>query len=301
MLGREDMFSRFDDLAQRTGGPPLRAQAKCGPPIPGDPIAEIVRRARETTVVFIGEAHDDPRDRAFAARVVQALRPEGYEIFAAETLFPQVDATTPEPLLSDGSYTKEPAFGAELSLAKRLGYRLVAYDAAGSRGENLMSMIFNASPRAKVIIHGGGDDEGIGVPPYIKQRTGVDPLTINQHACISSAGSEVLATGFDPPAPTRSDLFVGHGPLTFKDGRPAWRQEAGQKPAPVPAPFLAAKEPIVIEARPVDASLQVVPADRLYLKPGERLPLLLQPGRYRVDAWTASGAINSEPEMVTVP
>lgn len=320
-VGREDMFSQLNEMARKKNYLPWHEQKTCGVAVAGDPIAEIVRRARETSVVVISEYHDEPRDRAFAARVVRALRTEGYAIFAAETLFHDVDASTPEALLTDGIYSEEPAYGAELALVKRLGYRLVPYEITEAQGEqatnaddreriqaeNLMAAIFKSSRRAKVIIHAGGSYERSNpgadyhdMVEHLKRLTGIDPLTINQRDCASSTGSVVLAAGFDPPGPTRSDLFVGQPPLTFKDGRPAWRQEAGQKPVPVPPPFLAANEPIIVEARPVGTLLQIVPTDRLYLKPGEQLPLLLAPGQYRVDAWTASGPFNSKPERVTV-
>lgn len=41
-------------------------------------IAEIVHRARETSVVILNEAHYSPRDRALALEVARALRPLGY-------------------------------------------------------------------------------------------------------------------------------------------------------------------------------------------------------------------------------
>jgi hypothetical protein len=320
MLGREDMFTQLYDILRRNK-PSLQGQTVCGAVVSGDPIAEIVRRARQTNIVVISEYHGDPRHRAFAARVVQALRSEGYSIFAAETLFNGVDHSSPNALLTDGYYTEEPTFGTELALAKRLGYRVVPYEITDAQAmtsktsddrermqaENLMSAILQTSREAKVLIHAGGarersnsGDDYHHMVEHLKRLSGIDPLTINQTDCVSATASVVLAAGFETPAPTLSDLFVGQPPLTFKDGRPAWRQEAGQKPASVPAQFLAAKEPIIVEARPADVSLQVVPTDRLYLRPGETLPLLLPSGQYRVDAWTASGPLNGEPQLLAV-
>ena len=40
-----------------------------------DAIAEIVRRAKTTNIVILNEAHNIPRDRAFALQVARALRP----------------------------------------------------------------------------------------------------------------------------------------------------------------------------------------------------------------------------------
>lgn len=52
---------------------------------PHDAIEEIVRRARDTSIVILNEAHNSPRDRAFALQVARALKPLGYSILAAET------------------------------------------------------------------------------------------------------------------------------------------------------------------------------------------------------------------------
>src|SRR5688572_13485606 len=50
-----------------------------------DALGEIVRRARDTRIVIINEAHDTPRHRAFSLEVAKALRPLGYTHLAAET------------------------------------------------------------------------------------------------------------------------------------------------------------------------------------------------------------------------
>ena len=51
-----------------------------------DAIEEIVRRARTTKIVILNEAHNSPRDRAFALEVARALRPLGYSVLAVEAL-----------------------------------------------------------------------------------------------------------------------------------------------------------------------------------------------------------------------
>ena len=44
-----------------------------------DAIEEIVAVAGKTSIVILNEAHESPRDRAFALRVARALRPLGYK------------------------------------------------------------------------------------------------------------------------------------------------------------------------------------------------------------------------------
>ena len=42
----------------------------------------------------------------------------------------------------------------------------------------------------------------------------------------------------------------------------------------------------IVEARLADEPDEAVPVDRLLVRPGETLPMLLAPGRYRVESWT---------------
>jgi hypothetical protein len=44
-----------------------------------------------------------------------------------------------------------------------------------------------------------------------------------------------------------------------------------------------------------------VPADRVLVDPGEDIPLLLAPGRYRVRAWLENGALTPEVPLVVRP
>lgn len=104
-----------------------------------DAIAEIVRRARDTGIVILNEAHSHPRDRAFAWRVAQALRPLGYSMLAAET-FDNEPPYAGKPTLverlahdrfvriSTGFYTRDPVYAAFLRNALAIGYEPVSYE-----------------------------------------------------------------------------------------------------------------------------------------------------------------------------
>lgn len=179
-----------------------------------DAIAEIVRRARSTSIVILNEAHYSPRDRAFALRVARALRPLGYSILAAET-FTDASRLAADGFarVNSGAYLKDPVFAGFLREALALGYRPVAYEMtmeqrakAGDLAEretaiaaredaqvaNLMAAVFAATPGAKVFIHVGHShvaesalplDEGKRIEwmaARLKKATGVDPLTIDQ-------------------------------------------------------------------------------------------------------------------------
>lgn len=96
------------------------------------------------------------------------------------------------------------------------------------------------------------------------------------------------------PSPKQSRHFRIHffrdertgSPVTFENGGPSWRQRAGQRPVPVPGALLNSTLSTIVEARFATGLDEAAPVDRLLLRPGETLPLLLAPGRYRVESWT---------------
>lgn len=178
-------------------------------------IAEIVRRARRTSIVILNEAHYSPRDRAFALEVARALRPLGYRYLAAET-FNQSWEGGPSPAIarlvadrvvtrSTGYYVLDPVFAGYVNEALRLGYEPVAYEstqAQNARGtgmqpredgqaENLQAFL-RQHPGAKILVHVGHghvnevpqrNEDGsqtFMMAARLKQLTGIDPLTIDQ-------------------------------------------------------------------------------------------------------------------------
>jgi hypothetical protein len=320
MAGREDMV-------------PTHAPGACKP-LPGDPLTLITAEARKTNMVIINESHASPRQRYFIGELLRVLRREGYDTYAAET-FSHQELNHPGVLGSDGWYSNEPMFGRTLRIAKDLGYRLVPYEQTAtqiraarsasqkesamnrreaSQVENLMSAIFSARPDAKVLIHVGvahvterrADEAGgtIFMAERLKSATGRDPLTISQDGCSASTGNSELARArrfagaLSEISPV--DFTVGHPPLVLRDGRPEWRQLAGDRPVTVPGNFLQLREEVILEARLRGTPLTEVPVDRLFLRPGEQLPLLLPPGAYRVDGFTRAGRIEGDPALLEV-
>jgi hypothetical protein len=322
-VGREELY-----MAKQTASLPLCA------PLDSDPLEEIARRARQASVVIINEHHSSPLDRHFVGQVLKVLRRQGYSIYAAETFTRTDNIVHPEVLGFDGWYTNEPTFGDTVRTAKALGYSLVPYEetqaqrAAGpaddpkssqgssrreqSQADNLVEGIFKAHPDAKVIIHVGhghvrerpqaGEPEFMAMAQRLKMATGIDPLTISQTSCRSATAGDVVGESFaraDTAGPFPVDLYVGHPLPVFSEGRPEWRRRVGQKAVDVPPAFLNLGERIIVEVRPMGAGLGSVPVDRVLLFPGERLPLLVSPGKYRVDGFVESGRLDL-PVSVTV-
>jgi hypothetical protein len=220
-----------------------------------DAIAEIVRRARRTSIVILNEEHDSPRDRAFALEVARALRPFGYSLLAAEAFSSSPDARqrmakanamldAGYPRLSAGFYTKDPVFGDFVRQSLALGYRPIVYEYAPPKGspppadnvaareqgeaDNLVAAIFNQKPAAKVLIY-VGYSHAAEVPvsgsewmaSRLKRMTVVDPLTIYKTTLSPSAfdsKGRALYTALRPRFDRRSVVPKLNGkPLRFGD------------------------------------------------------------------------------------
>jgi hypothetical protein len=191
-----------------------------------DALSTIVKMARETRVVILNEAHNSPRDRAFALKVARALRPLGYSVLAVEAFGNDADPAQSQarmealakdgfPRLGTGFYTKDPVFGDFIRQALALGYRPVAYEHIGKaakpespedgiatreqgQAENLMQRIFK-DPSAKVLIHVGYThvaEAPIGrsgiewMAARLKKMAMLNPLTIDQTTYSEAAPSE---------------------------------------------------------------------------------------------------------------
>ncbi|TCM00201.1 hypothetical protein C8J41_1258 [Sphingomonas sp. PP-CC-3G-468] len=311
MFGREDLIAASSDDYKSTGCAPL--------PLATSVMAEIVRRARQTSIVVVNESHERSQHRGFAADVAQRLRPLGYDTLALETLSnPPADVpaqylpgfiTHPDlPYLedNDGQYLSEAGYGRLGRQAKALGYRLLRYEdnthneqakpvspaqqialREEAQAGNLTSFL-KTRPTTKLLVYVGFShaaevqraDGSVWMAARLKEKTGVDPLTISQTTCRGGSGTIHLSTlPSDQPAGA-FDLVVDHPRERFTRGRPAWRQEKGDQAIDIPRTLRPAKGWRVIEARPVGEAVTSVPVDRVAIRPGENVALMLPPGRY---------------------
>lgn len=310
MLGREDLFEEDAD-------PRVCAPLAAGNDTALDPVEEIARRAAGARVVIVNEAHDRPQHRAFIADVASRLRTDGFSIYAAETFLPAAREDRDWPSLRDGFYSVEPVFGMLLRRARAEGYSFAEYDSwipgdatpeeqiawrETMQARNLQR-ILDDNPNARILIHVGYahlleqlDRQGREwMARRLKEATGIDPLTVDT---LSTAPGEAFV--FCDPAQTPSthvDIRIGSPPLTFERGRPAWRQRAGQRTIAVPRELLTSAPYTIVEARIASEPDEAVPVDRLLLRAGETLPLLLAPGRYRIESWTQESGWSAPVEL----
>jgi hypothetical protein len=181
-------------------------------------IPEIVRRARRTRIVILGENHLDPQGRAFGLEVARALRPLGYTVLAVEALKRDADDAVSHskmeklsaegyPRQSSGYYLDDPVFADFLRQSLALGYHPVSYemirtDYSGApeeaqaqreqdQADNLVRRALGQYPKAKILIYAGEhhvaerpiaaeDGKVAMMAERLKRMTGIDPLTIDQ-------------------------------------------------------------------------------------------------------------------------
>jgi hypothetical protein len=213
-------------LPMHSSQPPLAAEdaAKIARARREDALQAIVTAARHSRLVILNEAHQSPRDRAFALEVARALRPLDYSLLAAEAFINHTPLMTQLaregfPRLATGTYVKEPIFGDFVRQALASGYAPVAYEQTGEQrrtGEpgiagreqaqavNLAA-ILAAHPAAKILVYVGFDHVAEAPLPggerpiewmaaRLRKMTGIDPVTIDQATlsedAISRAGRE---------------------------------------------------------------------------------------------------------------
>jgi hypothetical protein len=293
--------------------PAFRGRRVCQPLMrdgkPVDPLSYIVEGAMASPkVTMINEAHDEPWTRAFIAKVATVLRTRGYTAYGAETFTPAMaEKGAPLPLWTDGYYSREPIFGRLVRDLRRQDWRLFAYEARNydpkwsfqeqavqreiQQADNLAGQV--AREEGKVLVHVGFGhlaetpiQNGMKLMGMIfKERTGIDPFTVDLTARESASGDFIVC---DPAGETgqAADIRIGMPKPTFERGRPTWRRAAGDRFAAIPAGLRRPDQLAIYEARPAREHVHTTPVERLLLRPGEDLPLLLPPGRYDLSVWT---------------
>jgi hypothetical protein len=305
--GREDLTHQSPAFTVRSVCKPLLRDGK-----PVEPVGYITEAARNARITMINESHAEPLTRYFIGKVAAALRKEGYAAYGAETFAPQIayEASTP-PLAREGFYSREPVFGRLVRQLRKDGWRLFPYefiplpDPKGYSREtatlrevgqaaNLTQQI-SREEKAKILVHvGHGHLQEYSAPDGIKQMgqvfaeaNNINPLTIETTRFESPDASFVVC---DPAAfegkPSAVDIRIGVPKVTYDRGRVSWRVQEGDRFAEIPASLRRSSEVAIYEARPIGERSDSTPMDRLLLRPGEDLPLLLPPGRYDLAVWT---------------
>lgn len=177
------------------------ADADCAAQPAIDAVAAL---AKDRKAVFFNEAHNAPVTRTLTVQMLARLRAEGFDTFAAETLYSTDKdlAKRGYPTEDSGFYTEEPIYAEMMRTALKLGYRVIAYeaesDASGDAREaeqarNLYQRAFKDHPDARLVVNAGYAhivESGVylggqSMAQHFRKLSGIDPLTVEQTMLIA--------------------------------------------------------------------------------------------------------------------
>jgi hypothetical protein len=164
------------------------------------PALEVIPElAKNYRAVFFNEAHNVPITRTLTVQLLSKLRAEGFNYFAAETLY-QSDTKLQSrgyPIKGSGFYTEEPICAEMVRTALKLGFKVIAYEAlSDSTGDareaeqarNIYQQVFKKDPTARLVLDAGYAHiqktgaflDGLSMEEHLHKLTGIDPLSVEQ-------------------------------------------------------------------------------------------------------------------------
>lgn len=267
--------------------------------------------ARGYRAVFLNEDHTNAQTRSLTVALLAPLRAEGFNTFAAETLYQRgIPALRASGEVTDASgfYTREPVYAEMVRTALRLGYRVIAYEAADTahaqareadEAANLYRRAFVGHPDARLVVNAGFAHiqkhgrylGGRSMAEDFMRSSGIVPLAIEQtmltghlrrsynnpywRAVIAALHPRQPIVFVDAQGrpwsllPRDYDVSVFFPREREADGRPTWLGLWGLRvPAPLPAGLCHGHYPCLVEARRPGLSRASIPADRVLLRCG---------------------------------
>lgn len=299
-------------------------QLAAGGPQPFDvsPATEaVLRQAATTSFVLFNESHVQPKGRYWLRSLLPALYQQGFRYLALEAL-----GDDPElqrrgyPTLSSGFYLREPQLANLVRDALALGFTVVPYDATSAdrehdQAQNLLRRSWGQDPQAKVVVLAGFGhiDESAGprksMAVWLKELSGVDPLTINQtdlEALVPDTEQEgvFFARENDPMHKIRhymtNDLYVVNTFNIYDKGNGLSNGQPVDISVPADSLVRGQAFALLVYAR---TEYQAVPNPvpvwiRIGKEPHQRVPL--RPGQYTAVAKASGGTVLWTSEL-TVP
>ena len=305
-LRAQRKFAIAQPLPHHAAASPL-AQPGAWHAVPALPA--IARLARGKRAVFLNEDHTNPETRSLSVALLARLRAEGFNTFAAETLYRKGIAGLRRrgyATADSGFYTREPVYAEMVRTALRLGYRVIAYEAADSahadarereEAANLYRRAFVGHPDARLVVNAGFAHiekhgrylGGHSMAEDFMRLSGIDPLAVEQTMLTGH-----LRKSYDSPywravidalhprqpvvflnaqnrpwslLPRAYDVSVFFPRERIADGRPTWLGLWGLRvPAALPSGFCKGQYPCLVEARTVGAPRAAIPSDRVLLR-----------------------------------
>lgn len=263
--------------------------------------------AKNYQVVMLNEAHNVALTRSLTAQLLSRLYAQGFRYFAAETLEQSDTAlqTRGYPTAGSGFYTEEPIYAEMVRTALKLGYKVVAYEAASDaasadereaeQARNIYERVFAKDPHARLVINAGYDHivksgsylGGRSMAEHLSKLTDAPMLAVDQTSMYPRPSSRndhpyytavmkqlqpdvpvVFVDANDKPWSLRSgyDVTVFFPPEKLDRGRPTWLSLGGLRHARiVSADACHAHYACLVEARYSNEGPDAIPADRMLL------------------------------------
>ncbi len=223
--------------------------------------------AKNHQAVFFNEAHNVALTRTLTVQLLTTLRAEGFDYFAAETLY-QTDTKLQArgyPTAASGFYTEEPICAEMVRTALKLGFKVIAYEALSNatgdareaeQARNIYRQVFQRDPHARLVVDAGYahiQESGIylrgsSMAEHLHQLSGIDPLTVEQTMLYPHPSADddhpywtAVMQQLHPQAPIvfvdqagkpwslrpGYDVSVFFPPETLRRGRPTWLSLGG--------------------------------------------------------------------------
>ena len=271
----------------------------------------ILELAKDRKAVFFNEAHSAPVTRTLTIELLAKLRAQGFNWFAAETLYRNDENLNQRgyPTPDSGFYINEPLYGEMVRTALKLGFKVIAYDVenAGAgdprelAGAQKLYHVFKQDPNARLVVDAGFAHiqksgkylGGSSMAEFFEKMSGIDPLCVEQTMMIQHARPDqdhpyytaiidayhlkwpiVFVNGKQTWTlkPKEYDISVVFPSYPRNDLRPDWLALGGLRmPYPVAGDMCRGRFPCLIEARYANEGDDAVAADRALLN-------IMQPG-----------------------
>lgn len=299
-----------------------------------EPAADaILDLAKNRKAVFFNEAHSAPVTRTLTIELLAKLRSEGFNYFAAETLYRNDKELNQRgyPTPDSGFYIDEPLYGEMVRTALKLGFKVVAYDVENAgfgdarelAGAQNLYHVFKQDPNARLVVDAGFAHiqksgkylGGSSMAEFFEKMSGIDPLCVEQTMMIQHARPDqdhpyysaiidtyhlkwpiVFVNGRQTWTlkPKEYDISVVFPSYPRNELRPDWLALGGLRmPYPVAGDMCRGRFPCLIEARYANEGDDAVAADRALLD-------IMQPGtniadRVQVDPGTVKSRLFLRP------
>ncbi len=282
----------------------------------------VAERAQGHRIVMVNERHHSSSDRLLTMDLLAPLAEQGFRYFAVEAAWIGDPVNTRGyPVPQTGYYVNDVVFAELIRSAVELGYRIVAYEIENHQrssndppGEtrrqaqrdwwqarNIATRVFDVDGDAKLLVHCGyahlqesRTDSWAPMAHFLRQMTGLDPLTIDQTVFsergrpevehplrrrakeLGLLGEQAIVVLDSDGRPVRSPMPVDVGifgvATRYPDGRPSWMSMGGRRRAIALDTPACVERACIAEARRA-GRVDEIPLDRVEIVGADKTTL----------------------------